>query len=152
VRTRAAGLTIALVLVALVLLALEVVQRSPASPPQPSPRPAAPPPSASATSPGPAVSRDIFRYADSPEPQSHAARASREADERRTEPPPPAGPRLVGVLRRGGGLLAALAVEGEVVLLSPGQSAAGATLLSVDEESVRLRLADGSERTLTVAE
>jgi hypothetical protein len=46
--------------------------------------------------------------------------------------------------------MAALSVDGEVELAGPGDSAAGVTVLSVGEEGVRVRRADGSEQTLTL--
>ncbi len=75
-----------------------------------------------------------------------AARAEGE----RAPAPPPAGPRLVGLVRRAGRLMAALSVDGEVELAGPGDSAAGVTVLSVGEEGVRVRCADGSEQTLAL--
>ncbi len=46
--------------------------------------------------------------------------------------------------------MAALSVDGEVELAGPGDSAAGVTVLSVGEDSVRVRRADGSEHTLVL--
>jgi sRNA-binding protein len=45
-------------------------------------------------------------------------------------------------------LLAALSQDGEVELAAAGETAAGALVLSVAEDGVRLRLPDGSERSL----
>jgi hypothetical protein len=56
--------------------------------------------------------------------------------------------RLVGFVRRGRGLAAALFVNGEVVLAGPGEDAGGFAVLAVDEEGVRLRGADGRELSL----
>ena len=64
--------------------------------------------------------------------------------------PPAPGPRLVGLVRRSGRLVAALALDGEVVLAGPGESAAGVTVVSVGDESVRIRRGDGSESTLVL--
>jgi hypothetical protein len=47
--------------------------------------------------------------------------------------------------------VAALAVDGEVVLVAPGETAGGITVLSVDEEGVVFRRADGSEGRLTAS-
>ena len=63
-------------------------------------------------------------------------------------PPTTAGPRLVGLVRRAGRLVAALAADGEVELAGPGERAAGVTVLAVNEEGVRIRRPDGSEETL----
>jgi hypothetical protein len=57
--------------------------------------------------------------------------------------------RLIGFVRRGGALVAALSVAGEVVLAAAGEAAGGFTVLSVDEEAgVRLRAPDGREFAL----
>lgn len=54
--------------------------------------------------------------------------------------------RFVGVVARAGGLKAALVIEGEVVLLSSGESAMGYTLLTVDrDEGATLRTPAGAE-------
>jgi hypothetical protein len=53
--------------------------------------------------------------------------------------------RLVGLLRRGGHVRAALAVAGETAVLGAGESAAGYTVVSIDEDdAVTLRTPDGS--------
>jgi hypothetical protein len=62
----------------------------------------------------------------------------------------PEGPRLVGLVTRAGRLTAALAVDGEVVLAGPGETAAGVTVVAVNEEGVRIRRADGTEETLAL--
>jgi len=72
------------------------------------------------------------------------------AADREPSPPPSAGVRLVGLVRRSGGLLAALTLGGEVELAGPGQVAAGVTVVAVSEEAVRVRLADGAEATLAL--
>jgi hypothetical protein len=46
--------------------------------------------------------------------------------------------------------MAALSVGGEVELAGPRDTAAGVTVLSVDEEGVRVRRADGSEQALSL--
>jgi len=57
--------------------------------------------------------------------------------------PPPV--RLVGLLRRGAQVKAALALMGETVVLASGESAGGYTVLAIDEdEGVRVRTPDGS--------
>jgi hypothetical protein len=58
--------------------------------------------------------------------------------------------RFVGVVARGGRPCAALVIEGEVVLLAPGESSAGYTLLGVDpDEGARLRTPAGAEMRAT---
>ena len=59
---------------------------------------------------------------------------------------PPAPPvRLVGLLRRGAQVKAALAITGETVVLASGESAGGYTVMAIDEdEGVRVRTPDGS--------
>ncbi len=118
-------------------------------------RPAAPGPSPSPPSPAspdPHLLRDVFHFVDEavprrpPEPSLLPPGRSAVA----ASPAPPAGPRLVGLLRRSGVLVAALSLDGEVELAGPGQSAAGVTVLSVGEDGVRVRRSDGSEDTLTL--
>lgn len=94
----------------------------------------------------PASVRDVFRFASEPP-------AARAAVERPLPTPiaaqaPPAGPRLVGLVRRNGALLAAFAVGADVVLAGAGQQAGGLTVLEVGEDGVRVRLADGREQLL----
>jgi hypothetical protein len=124
----------------------------------PARRPAAPggrlptAPRAEAPAPSPRVVdpeaiRDLFRFADAlPSLEETPARAGTQAGD--VAPEPPSGPHLVGLVSRGGRLLAALAAEGEVVLAGAGDTAAGVTVLAVDDEGVRIRRADGSEERL----
>jgi hypothetical protein len=95
----------------------------------------------------PAGIRDVFRFADEPPLVLHGEPAARVEAERAAADAPD-GPHLVGLVRRAGRLMAALSVDGEVELAGPGDSAAGVTVLSVDEEGVRVRRADGSEQAL----
>ena len=94
--------------------------------------------------------RNVFEYADAPvraagppvsvAPAAPAAVASAEA-----LPPPPPAVRLVGLLRRGAQVKAALAITGETYVLGSGESAAGYTVLGIDEdEGVRVKMPDGS--------
>jgi hypothetical protein len=100
----------------------------------------------------PAAIRDLFHFADA-SARSHEA-AGRErgrAQGARTSAPaptPPPGPRLVGLVSRGGRMVAALAADGEVMLAGPGETAAGVTVIAVDDEGVRIRRADGTEEVL----
>jgi hypothetical protein len=99
----------------------------------------------------PEAIRNLFRFADVPARLPGAGRegARREAA-RPAAPAPtaPPGPRLVGLVSRGGRTVAALAADGEVVLAGPGETVAGVTVIAVDEDGVRIRRPDGSEELL----
>jgi hypothetical protein len=61
----------------------------------------------------------------------------------------PSPVRLVGILRRGAGLRAALSIRGEVYVLAPGEGAGGYTVIGIDEDiGVRLRTPEGDEESL----
>lgn len=97
--------------------------------------------------------RNIFRFADEASGSARAAVGDPGRAIERTAPPeaapsPPPGPRVVGLIRGAAGLRVALAAEGEVVVLGPGDSALGLTLLDVDEEGALVRGPDGVERRL----
>jgi hypothetical protein len=141
----------ALGVVALAALALG---RSPARrPPAPvdrlptAPRAEAPVPAPRAVDPE--GIRDLFHFADAP-PRPEEAPGRPTTATRDVAAAPPSGPRLVGLVSRGGRLVAALATEGDVVLAGPGETAAGVTVLSLDEEGVRIRRPDGTEETLVL--
>jgi hypothetical protein len=95
--------------------------------------------------------RDLFRYAD----EAPAARPAPAVAVARP-PAPAASPepavRLVGLVRQSGGLRAAIAIRGEVVLLRAGEAAEGWTLVALDEAAARLRGPDGHEETVPVPE
>jgi hypothetical protein len=99
--------------------------------------------------PAPAAAlRNVFEYG----PQPGDRRVSQpfpepSAREEATPTSQPADPvRLVGLVSRGGLLRAALAIEGEVTVLAPGQQAFGYTLLSIDRDGdVRLKAPNGAE-------
>lgn len=116
--------------------------RARAATPEPpsSPRPAQPP-----------VSRDMLRYQqqERPAPPPERREPLGPIITIPVAPPPPAE-RLVGFVRRGGQLQAALALPGAgTVVLGPGQGVDGYEVVSVDEEAgVVLRLPDGSELAL----
>ena len=125
-----------------------------AGPARPSVPPEAPPPREVArpeetTPPEPLAAlpaRDIFRYAQPAPPPSSRLSAGAQ-----TKPPAPsAAPvRLIGLVRRGGRLCAALAIAGEIDLAGAGETAGGVAVLSVDEDQgVRVRLPDGHELLL----
>jgi hypothetical protein len=98
----------------------------------------------------PAEIRDVFHFAEARVPPARGASAHARAKREDAAPPAPAGPRLVGLVKRAGRLVAALAADGEVVLAGPGETAAGVTVLTVADEGVRVRRADGSEETLVL--
>ncbi len=95
--------------------------------------------------------RDIFRYADDPRVAptppgrpggSQGTAVSDEAT------PPPARARLIGLVQRSSRHMAAVIIDGEVLLLAEGESALGFTVLDIREEAVRLRDPEGNEETL----
>ena len=139
-----------------VALAALAVGRGPA--PRPAPpgagRPV-PPPRAEAAEPSPRVVdpegiRDLFRFADAPRPAAQEEPSGAGVIGAGVATPAPSGPRLVGLVSRAGRLVAALAADGEVVLAGPGETAAGVTVLAVDDEGVRIRRADGTEEVLVL--
>jgi len=88
--------------------------------------------------------RDIFRFGDdvdrSPPPAVASTGVGLDTKAEAEPPPgPPPGPRLVGLIRGRDGLKAALAVQGEVVVLGRGESALGLTVVDVDEEGAVVR-------------
>jgi len=114
----------------------------------PVPRRSAPP--ARAADPDlPWPERDPFRYAEERRPTA----ASAPPPIRAAPSPPPvatANPlRLIGVVRKGGTVKAAVSLWGETVVMAEGEESRGYKVLSIDDEgSVRLRGPDGSELTL----
>jgi hypothetical protein len=92
--------------------------------------------------------RNVFEYGPLPE----ARVEPRDRPEPRLAQPPEGiadatePVRFVGVVARGERACAALVIEGEVVLLAPGESSAGYTLLAVDaDEGAHLRTPAGAE-------
>ena len=97
--------------------------------------------------------RDLFRYADEPSHEVALRPVVREPSPRSTPTliaPHPV--RLIGLVRQPGGLRVAVAVLGEIVLLRPGESAGGYTLVALDDAGVRLRGPDGQEERLDFPE
>ncbi len=94
--------------------------------------------------------RDIFRYGDEPAVESHrlGERAAPEPAPGEIAPSPPARVRIVGLVHRAGTPVAALAIDGEVVLLRKGETGSGFTVLGIRDEAVRLRDPEGDEMTL----
>jgi type IV pilus biogenesis protein PilP len=97
----------------------------------------------------PSEIRDVFRYAErAPMPMPRGA--PRPAPAASTPSPASDLPRLVGLVRREGRLLAAFSLGGGVVLAGAGDTADGLTVLDVTDEGVRIRRKDGSEEQLRV--
>jgi hypothetical protein len=94
--------------------------------------------------------RNIFRYADESGARLDSPRGPYDGavDAPRGEAPAPPRARLVGLVERSGGLVAALSIDGEVLLLGEGASARGFTVLGISEEAVHLRGPEGEEETL----
>jgi hypothetical protein len=80
--------------------------------------------------------RNLFEYGEAPLPP---VRAYVEPMTPIGTPPATATPaapvKLVGLVRQGDGLRAALALDGEIVLGAPGQKVSGYTIVSIDEDT-----------------
>jgi hypothetical protein len=93
--------------------------------------------------------RDIFRYGDEERVESRASKRDEAPEAVPDEDPPPMSRlRIIGLVHRAGSPVAALAIDGEVLLLREGETRAGFTVLGIRGETVRLRDPDGEERTL----
>ena len=144
-----------LLLVALALAAVALVaqrQKSPvaaaAATSGPRQRPA---PSAGPAAPvDPATIRDVFRFAERPAPPPVVRAIPKPAPTAVAAAPASDLPKLVGLVRRQGRLLAAFSVEGDVVLAGPGDAVGGVSVLEVTEDGVRVRRKDLSEERLRV--
>jgi hypothetical protein len=108
--------------------------------------PAHPPLASEDRSPAADPNRNPFEYAPQERPKAPALTEPRE---RRPAPPPTVSAPpvvLVGLVHRGPDLLAAVSILGEVVVLAPGESSSGYTLVAVDEDlGARLRGPSGDE-------
>jgi hypothetical protein len=120
-----------------------------------------PPPAATAAAPRTApdeprlfVGRNPFRY--EPEdvrtrPPAAALPAPEDVGDVAVAGAPPPRVRLVGLVRAGGELKAALSIDGEVVLLAAGGGFAGYEVLAVDEDrGVRVRAPSGEGLSLGI--
>jgi hypothetical protein len=98
----------------------------------------------------PPPARDIFRYADPPAPVVRQATQPAPVSLAPVAPTPPPMPlRLVGLVRRPGGLRAAVSTATGVVIVGPGDGVSGYIVLGVDEDrGLRLRGPDGLEHVL----
>ena len=116
---------------------------------EPAPRPSASP--ARAADPDlPWPARDPFRYAEEHRQGTASAVPAIKAAPSPPVPVPSANPlRLIGVVRKGGTVKAAVSMWGETVVMAEGEESRGYKVLSIDDEGgVRLRGPDGSELTL----
>jgi len=97
----------------------------------------------------PATIRDVFRFVE--RPSVAAPRVERTPTPAMAEAAAsPERFRLVGLVRRQGRLLAAFAIDGEIVLLGPGETAGDVSVLEVGEEEVRIRRRNGAEERLAL--
>jgi hypothetical protein len=96
--------------------------------------------------------RNIFRYADRAAVGSHQgatpARPPIEETAEETEDEPRV--RLVGLMKKGGRPVVALAIDGEVVVLGEGESSGGVTVIAVADEAVSLRGPEEKQETLLI--
>jgi hypothetical protein len=97
----------------------------------------------------PATIRDVFHFVDRP---SAAVRPQGRGPVPALTRPAPLleAFRLVGLVRRQGRLLAAFAVDGDVVLAGPGETAGGVTVVDVGEDGVSIRRPDGAVERLVL--
>jgi hypothetical protein len=95
--------------------------------------------------------RNVFAY-DEPAPQPMAPEVLPIPQVSVPPPlalPPPSPVALVGFVRQGGTVRAAVSIRGEVTVLATGESAGGYVVLAIDEDrGVTLRDPDGTEITL----
>jgi sRNA-binding protein len=107
-------------------------------------------PARAAAAPAEMPRRNVFEYESaSPVPRPAPAfvpRLPAPAEAPAPSPEPPV--RLVGLVRRAGGLRAALAIAGETVVVGAGETAGDYIVIAVEEDGVRLRTADGVTITL----
>jgi len=126
--------------------------------PIPSRSPATPPPAAStsvsdptATAPQASVrlKRNIFEYAREPEAgllPMRAAAATTPKLPAATAPTPTPSVRLVGLVGSAGGRSVALVIDGQVVVVAPGEAALGYRVLAIDQDlGVRISGPDGEQ-------
>ena len=109
------------------------------------------PPARAADPDLPWPARDPFRYAE--EHRQGATSAPAPINAAPSPAPAPtasANPlRLIGVVRKGGTVKAAVSLWGETAVMAVGEESRGYKVLSIDDEgAVRLRGPDGSELTL----
>jgi hypothetical protein len=144
----------ALIVVAVALLAAVVLMRDiggggPPPVARPRARPARPVRTGNAAlSPS---TRNVFEYGARPTPEPVSRPAAPVAPSLAPVVDPPAAApavRLVGLVRRGGVIKAALQVHGETMVVGAGEAAGDYRVVSIDDDGVRLRAADGTTITL----
>lgn len=152
------AVSVAALALAAALLLRPAAPGASAPPPRTEQRPARPAaaPSAPAVA---APARDIFSYSSEDEGGLSGPVAAGDGDAATLSAPPPLhepappaaaeGPRLVGLVRRAGTLKAALFVDGEVVVVGPGDRAGGYRVVAVDEEE-GVRLVDEAGTMVTL--
>ena len=141
---------VAALLVVVAWFALDLGRVAAPPPPPPRARPRQPARAAVALPDRP--ERNVFEFVNAP-PAPRAAPSLEPPPPALVEAPvPPPGPnvRLVGLVRSGGALRAALAVAGETVVVGAGDAAGDYRVMGVDEDGVRLRAPDGSTLVLAV--
>ena len=144
----------ALVVAAVALLAAALLMRdigggAPPPVPRPRARPARPVRSGTAA-PAP-TTRNVFEYGARPTPEPAFRPAAPVIPSLPPVVEPPAAApavRLVGLVRRGGVIKAALQIHGETMVVGAGEAAGDYRVVSIDDEGVRLRAADGTTITL----
>jgi hypothetical protein len=95
--------------------------------------------------------RNVFEYGARPTPEPAwrpAAPAVPSLPPVVEEPVAAPAVRLVGLVRRGGVIKAALQVHGETMVVGAGEAAGDYRVVSIDDDGVRLRAADGTTITL----
>ena len=126
------------------------------APPSPAPR-AVTPPAASTPAPDPhdvLPERNVFEYGErvsqAPPPVTLAPLMVPPPLAPAVVEPPPSEPiRLVGFVKKGGRVRAALSLDGSVSVLSVGEEAGGYSVLSVDEDAgVTVRTPEGADLLL----
>ena len=115
-------------------------------PPPPAPRARARPQAHPASAPPEMPRRNVFEFESaSPAPRpAPVFVAPTLAPPEAPAPSPEPTVRLVGLVRRGGALRAALAIAGETLVVGTGERAGDYIVIAVDEDGVRLRAADGA--------
>jgi len=143
----------ALLLIAALLAAglwlVRDVQR--ADPPERPPVPRLAPAPAVEAAPAsiPPLKRDPFRFGDERVPTTLSDRPAAPEGPPATLAPTPPALRLSGLMRRGGRLLAVLAVPEGLLVLGEGEEADGYRVLAIDEEAgARVRTPSGEEVSL----
>jgi hypothetical protein len=113
------------------------------------------PPASEDRSLAPEPSRNLFEYGFQGRPPKASLIPELRERGRTTAPEasraaPPL--RLIGVVHRGGDILAAVSILDEVVTLAPGEASSGYTLLAIDEDlGARFRGPSGDEFTASLA-